>query len=292
MEIERSRALKAFSDYVAAYDATNPRIALKVEHAKRVADLCERIAKSEGLRQADVDLAWLIGLLHDIGRFEQVRRWDTFSDMRSTSHAALGAEVLFEQIAETPSFPSELPVAGQDSSTMLHAGLDPMKMRIRDFRESPVHDMVIRTAVATHSDYRLPSELDDRTRRFCNIVRDADKVDIVHAMTQNTCETILGVGVNELRQSALSSGVVRAFDEHHCVKRSDRVHPADYVVGFLCFAFELVYSESRKALVEQGDLFVIAEHPLGMDGAFANASTEAQFVRMRQDLRIWTQQNA
>ena len=46
MKIDRSKAQRAFSDYVSAYDADNQRIALKVEHSKRVADLCERIAKS------------------------------------------------------------------------------------------------------------------------------------------------------------------------------------------------------------------------------------------------------
>ena len=31
----------------------------------------------------DVDLAWLIGLLHDVGRFEQLKRYGTFIDSQS-----------------------------------------------------------------------------------------------------------------------------------------------------------------------------------------------------------------
>lgn len=79
MKIDRSKVLRAFSDYVEAYDSCNQRITLKIEHSKRVAGLCERIAESNGLKQDDLDLAWTIGLLHDMGRFEQLRRWGTFS---------------------------------------------------------------------------------------------------------------------------------------------------------------------------------------------------------------------
>ena len=38
---------------------------------------------------ADVDLAWLLGMLHDVGRFEQLRRYGTFIDADSTDHAQL-----------------------------------------------------------------------------------------------------------------------------------------------------------------------------------------------------------
>ena len=86
----RQSSLDAFNSYVARYDASDERITLKVEHTYEVAGLCDEIARGEGLPPADVDLAWLCGLLHDIGRFEQLRQWGTFSDADSCSHAALG----------------------------------------------------------------------------------------------------------------------------------------------------------------------------------------------------------
>ena len=70
----RQSCLDAFNSYVARYDVSDERIALKVEHTYEVAKLCDEIARGEGLPPADVDLAWLCGLLHDIGRFEQLRR--------------------------------------------------------------------------------------------------------------------------------------------------------------------------------------------------------------------------
>lgn len=66
----------------------------KHEHTLKVAALCEGIAVSYGMAPDDVFLAWLCGLLHDIGRFEQLRIWGTFKDFASCSHARLGLAVL------------------------------------------------------------------------------------------------------------------------------------------------------------------------------------------------------
>lgn len=96
----RQSCLDAFNSYVARFDVSDERIALKVEHTYEVAELCDEIAQGEGLPPADVDLAWLCGLLHDIGRFEQLRQWGTFSDAGSCSHAALGIQVLKDEMGE------------------------------------------------------------------------------------------------------------------------------------------------------------------------------------------------
>ena len=144
MKIDRTRALGAFAAYVRPYDAADPKVRLKIEHTYRVAELCERIARSEGWGADETLLAWLCGLLHDVGRFEQLRRYGTFDDRRSIDHARAGAEVLFE--------------AGG----------------IRAYLEDGCEDELLRTAVAWHSAYRLPETLDRRTRAFCDLLRDAE----------------------------------------------------------------------------------------------------------------------
>lgn len=295
MKIDRKRAREAFDAYVSAYDGESERIALKVDHSVRVATLCERIAKSNGMKEDDADLAWFIGLLHDIGRFEQLRRWDTFSDARSTNHAKLGAEVLFSQYAGAAPFAAvpegEVGQSRRNPGIALFAGLGSSEIRLRDFVEGTKEDDVIHVAVATHGDFRLPDALPDRTRRFCNIVRDADKLDILRTVSKSSAEVILGVSLDDMRNSRLSPSVLESFAERRCVKRSDRVFPADYVVGFLCFAFELTYAESRIILLEQGSIFDIASKPFGLDGGFANAKTEAEFKRMEKELRVWLKRN-
>lgn len=263
--IDRSRAFAAFRDYTDAYDSANPRIALKIDHTYRVAGTCEEVARREGWSEADVDLAWLCGLLHDIGRFEQLRRWDTFKDADSTSHAALGASLLFgENPADAPA-----------------------TVNIRQFVEDDGEDGLIRSAVALHSDFRLPGALDARTRRFCDIVRDGDKIDIMRDIADTPVETILKMDATSFLKSGISEPTMRAFGERRCVSRDERREPADFLVGLICFMYELVYPASRQVTRERGDIYRLIETPFGIAEGFDDARTQATWERMGLELRTW-----
>ena len=72
-----------FEEYVSNYDANNERIKLKIEHIKRVASNSKIIAHNLNLTDEQNNLAIAIGFFHDIGRFEQVRIANTFSDSDS-----------------------------------------------------------------------------------------------------------------------------------------------------------------------------------------------------------------
>lgn len=251
MLIDRPRARRAFSDYAAAYDAKDPKVALKIAHTGRVAALCERIAQSLALPQEEADLAWLCGMLHDVGRFEQLRRYGTFNDAASIDHAACSAEVLFD--------------AGH----------------IRDYLDDDGEDALLRTAVAWHSAYRLPAELDGRTRMFCDILRDADKVDILRVNVETPMEDIYNVTTEALRQSPVSPAVLDAFYEHHCVLRTLKRWPADNAVGHASLVYELVYPESLRAAAEQGWLWKL------LDFRTDNPETAAVFAGMQAHLHAW-----
>ena len=80
--INISNAKEIFNEYVSNYDLKNEKIALKVAHIFRVSKLSKKIATSLNLPEEDIKLAELIGLLHDIGRFEQVRKYNTFIDKK------------------------------------------------------------------------------------------------------------------------------------------------------------------------------------------------------------------
>ena len=59
-----------FKTYVEMFDMNEPMIKLKYNHSLRVKDQCIKIAKSEKLDKKQIELAKLIGLLHDYGRFD------------------------------------------------------------------------------------------------------------------------------------------------------------------------------------------------------------------------------
>ena len=59
------------------------------KHTYGVVDAAEDIARRMGLDEEDVQLAKVIGLLHDIGRFEQIKRFDSF-EPGTMEHAEIG----------------------------------------------------------------------------------------------------------------------------------------------------------------------------------------------------------
>ena len=87
---------KEFDDYVSNYDLNDINIKLKYNHSYRVCKLSEKYAKELGYSKEDIELASLIGLLHDIGRFEQLKVFHTYNDKNSIDHAEYGIKVLFE----------------------------------------------------------------------------------------------------------------------------------------------------------------------------------------------------
>ena len=91
--IDREKALKTFNTYVSKYNTEDEKIKLKIEHIKRVAKNANDIAENLKLSKEDIDLAWLIGLLHDIGK--------AVDHEMEGSHIQLGAE-LCKKYKESP----------------------------------------------------------------------------------------------------------------------------------------------------------------------------------------------
>ena len=142
-------------------------------------------------------------------------------------------------------------------------------------------DDLLRTAIATHSAYRIPEELDPQTRAYCHVLRDADKIDIIKVNCICPIEDIYGVSERDMFESKLSPAVVEGFYEHRTLPRNIREYPADVLVGHICFAWELVYSESRRILAEQGYLErMLSRH-------FARPDMQHTFERMAEHMRAW-----
>ena len=245
--IKRDRVLSVFSDYVSDYDASDPKIRLKIDHTYRVAGLCETIAGTVG---AHKDIAWLCGILHDIGRFEQVRRYNTFSDAKSVDHAGLSLEILF----------------GEGLLDRFEVDLDNAQKRI------------LEKAIGNHSLYRLEPGLNETETTYCNILRDADKIDIFRVNCDTPMEEIYNVTTQELKSSPVSPEVKDCFSKQTAVLRSLKKYPADHIVGHICLVFELVYPVSREIAKEQGYIGKM------MDFKSDNSETAEWFKYMRGQL--------
>ena len=77
--IDRKKANNAFDKYTSNFNMTNKLIYLKYNHTYRTVDQSLNICKSLNLNEEDTNIAYLIALLHDFGRFEQVKKYNTFN---------------------------------------------------------------------------------------------------------------------------------------------------------------------------------------------------------------------
>lgn len=122
--IDLQYAKKAFENYLNDYDRKNEKIKLKIVHTYGVVECSKKNAEDMKMSAEDCELAQLIGLLHDIGRFEQLKCYNSF-EPGTMDHAAFGVRILFEE------------------------------RLIRRFVEEDKWDEIIKTAIGHHSDYCL-----------------------------------------------------------------------------------------------------------------------------------------
>lgn len=125
-------------------------IQMKEKHTGYVTSNARELAKHLQLNEHDVDLAELIGLLHDVGRFRQWQLYKTFVDAQSEDHADLGVKTI-----------QELPFWG-----MLQA--DDQKL--------------VLFAIQNHNKKVIAPAPSQRHLLFAKIIRDADKLDIFRVL--------------------------------------------------------------------------------------------------------------
>lgn len=74
MILDIPKAKNVFKDFLEQYeDKEHLSFKLKVAHTYHVAENARKIAEKLNLCREDIKLAELIGLLHDIGRFEELK---------------------------------------------------------------------------------------------------------------------------------------------------------------------------------------------------------------------------
>ena len=252
--INRKNVINAFAEYVRNYDPSDEKIKLKIDHTYRVAGLCQRIAESLGLSEPDVDIAWLLGMLHDIGRFEQIRRFGTFNDVQSVDHAEFGADLLFKEglirkFAEGYYEECELARSGNEEAEQI----------IKNNEHHNKDTGLLELAIRQHNKYRVKEDLTERQRMFCDILRDADKVDIFKVNADIPMEIIYDVTTEELKNGVITKEVLESFYKKETVLKSVRRSAVDHIVGHISLLFELVYKESYRQAREQGYVYKLLD---------------------------------
>ena len=231
--IDHIETISVFQNYTKAYNEALKDIDRKILHTFRVAKAAETIAEGLGMGSEDIDLAWFLGILHDTGRFEQERRYGTYVDSLSVDHAELGADILFVD-GLVDSYPTD--------------GL------------SEGWRCLCETAVRLHNKLDLPSDLDPRTRLFCQLIRDADKTDIFRVIATTPIEEILGaVRIRYTDAPMAGDEIMACVYAHRCVPRKLIKSVFENIITYCCMAFDLDLEVTRTMVKEQGYLLKILQ---------------------------------
>jgi len=130
---------------------------LKLSHTNRVDELSEILARSvfqnDNNRDEYIALAKMIAVLHDIGRWIQMKTYNGFSDnLQKTDHGEIGADIILQ-----------------------HDILNGLE---NEYRQTII------TAVREHNKKEIDT-FDDFTQTFLNIIRDADRLDNLYVEVEN-----------------------------------------------------------------------------------------------------------
>ncbi len=150
------RAYDRYVDRYRSVDGILPSMMqLKYEHTMKVVENAERIAAGEGFATAERTAALAAALLHDTGRYEQLRVYNTFQDSESVDHAVFSHDL----------------VVGEG------------------WLDGRPDAAAILKAVLYHNRRDLPADMDAFTAVLVHTVRDADKLDIFRVLEDRVART-------------------------------------------------------------------------------------------------------
>ena len=199
-------------EYIKNYDMSLSQISYKYYHSYRVMDNMITLAKSLNLPYSDIELAKYIGLLHDIGRFEQFKRFNSFSD-KNLDHGDLGETILRENNA-----------------------LDNLKISKDDYE-------IVYTAIRNHNKYMIEPNLDLRTLRFAKMIRDADKLDILYALNNSEIKSVIWED-----DSIITDRVKNQFFEGKQVKNNGTETKNEKIITMFSFIYDFNYGASMEII--------------------------------------------
>lgn len=217
--IDIKQAKISFNEYVAPYDITNEKIALKIKHTYRTVEVAKKIATELKLNKQQILLAELISLLHDIGRFEQVRLYNTFRDKDSIDHADFGVKILFEE------------------------------GNIRKFIKDTQYDNIIYQAIKNHNKFKIEEGLTQEELLQARLVRDADKTDIFAVFVEDI-EKNHDVLYNyeEMAKQKISPSIMEKFEQYKQAKREEFNRDIDSYINIIAFIFDYNFITGLKII--------------------------------------------
>ncbi|MBR2997795.1 MAG: HD domain-containing protein [Bacilli bacterium] len=204
------KVVKQFDKYYENYNNDSELIRLKYNHSYKVDKLMEELGKRLNLDEEHIYLSKIIGLLHDLGRFEQLKQNNSFSD-DLLDHAEYAVNYLFKE------------------------------NHIRDFLDNNYYDSIIEKAIKNHNKLEIENNLTDEELFYSKMIRDMDKVDIYHQVAIRSTHKF---------DFLPSKKVINCFYEGKSVPKKILNNNSDRVIVYLAFLNDINFKESFEILEE------------------------------------------
>lgn len=217
--IDLEKCKKEFLKYTEKFDFEKEGIKRKQLHSLRVMEECKKVAKALKLNEEEIELAELIGLLHDIGRFEQYNRGNTYLNEMLLDHANLGVQVLLRD------------------------------NYIKKYITAENYIDIILKAIVNHNKYKIIEEgMTEEEILFAKIIRDADKLDILYEGVEIYWNTEREK--ENVENSKISVNIEQQFKAERQVKKlgNERNDTVDGLLILLSYIYDINFKETLEII--------------------------------------------
>lgn len=215
MVLQMNKSIEEFIKYTEKYDLNDDAIKRKQLHSLRVMNISKNIAMGLNLSEEEINLGAVIGLLHDIGRFEQYKQFRTYSDEKSVDHGDLGEQILEKDI--------------------------------RKYVKDNNNDEIIKIAVKNHNKYKIQDGLTEKQLLFSKIIRDADKIDILY----ESIEIFWKNDEHKVNESIVSQEYINDFKKLKSLKSKSFETPIETVIKKIAYIFDINFKSTFKLLKDE-----------------------------------------
>lgn len=216
-----------FSQYVTTFYSSSVEqqrnISLKEQHTQRVCQEIVGLGQDLCLSDSDLLLAHTAALFHDLGRFEQWRKYGTFRDTQSENHALIALRVLDEQKVLAELLPEE--------------------------------QKLIQQAIRYHNVLHVPEMDDPKAVQITRLLRDADKLDIWRVFLDHFYSPVAqqnsSVEWNLPETPGCSSAILSDLRKNQISSLSFVQNRNDFKLLLLGWVFDINFPSTRRKILQR-----------------------------------------
>ena len=213
------------NEYIEIYPNLKNDFNVKINHSVNVSKDIMILSKHLGFDKRNSVILEIIGLLHDIGRFEQISKYETCVDYISLDHGQLGCQIIDK--------------------------LDLIK------KFDSIEKKLIKDTIFWHNKVNVPPIKNQKYNIFIKLLRDADKIDnykLLENISSNHTKTIFG---KFPKGENISQDVLLSIKKGELVKYNIIKNDIDHIFYYFAWLCDINFYSAIKLIIDRGYIKLI-----------------------------------